>query len=529
METDSSPKKFRENTAEKEEIFLEGRQEIVIGLVAKIGTDVEAVQSCLSSELDEYGYDTILIKVSKLVNHPKVSDLGLTEIDDQYFESYCSTAMDACNELRSKCGNSIMAELSVDFIRSLREKHSKDRPGRPRAFVIRQLKRKEEVDFLRNLYGDRFVLISTYCPSSIRKEKLSSQIATSHHSYNSKDYYSEAESLIKRDENEVEAHSGQNVRDVFPLADVILDGKTEQLIQKTVRRFLLAFFGCPTSSPSNDEYGAHTAFSASLRSIDLSRKVGVAIFSEKLEVLAMGCNEVPKYGGGTYLHDEVDASDKDGRDAARGFDANARMKALMAMDAATATFNFVSEVLDLSNSDRKSLEDALGSKPMSEHSSLNKMLVLDIGEFGRAVHAEMNAITDAARSNHSLKDATLYSTTFPCHNCAKHIVAAGIKKVIYLQPYPKSRVNQLYPDSIEINPIQEVDQKVTFEVLTGIAPNAFARIYGDTRKRKNPNGDVVKWRKSSAIPIISSRQQSYINDEAFAVKIAMRKLDRIKT
>ncbi|MDN3612645.1 hypothetical protein QWZ16_23945 [Vibrio ostreicida] len=26
---------------------------------------------------------------------------------------------------------------------------------------------------------------------------------------------------------------------------------------------------------------------------------------------------------------------------------------------------------------------------------------------------------------------------FPCHNCAKHIVASGIKRVVYVEPYPK--------------------------------------------------------------------------------------------
>ena len=53
---------------------------------------------------------------------------------------------------------------------------------------------------------------------------------------------------------------------------------------------------------------------------------------------------------------------------------------------------------------------------------------LDVIEYGRTVHAEMAAITDAARRGASVRNTTMYSTTFSCHDCAKHIVAAGIER-----------------------------------------------------------------------------------------------------
>src|SRR5882757_10653799 len=76
--------------------------------------------------------------------------------------------------------------------------------------------------------------------------------------------------------------------------------------------------------------------------------------------------------------------------------------------------------------------------------------VLDLTEFGRVVHAEMCAICDAARLGRSVKGATLFVTTFPCHNCAKHILAAGLDRVVYMEPYPKSHVDQLHKNEIEI-------------------------------------------------------------------------------
>jgi len=51
------------------------------------------------------------------------------------------------------------------------------------------------------------------------------------------------------------------------------------------------------------------------------------------------------------------------------------------------------------------------------------------------LHAEANAITKIAYSGNSSKDATLYVTASPCIECAKLIIQAGIKRVVYSQQY----------------------------------------------------------------------------------------------
>jgi deoxycytidylate deaminase len=51
-------------------------------------------------------------------------------------------------------------------------------------------------------------------------------------------------------------------------------------------------------------------------------------------------------------------------------------------------------------------------------------------EFGRVVHAEMSVITDSTRRGVGVKDATRYCTTFPCHKCARHIIAPGLAPVV---------------------------------------------------------------------------------------------------
>ena len=51
------------------------------------------------------------------------------------------------------------------------------------------------------------------------------------------------------------------------------------------------------------------------------------------------------------------------------------------------------------------------------------------------LHAEANAITKVARSNNSSEGATLYVTSSPCIECAKLIIQAGIRKLVYADSY----------------------------------------------------------------------------------------------
>ena len=69
-------------------------------------------------------------------------------------------------------------------------------------------------------------------------------------------------------------------------------------------------------------------------------------------------------------------------------------------------------------------------------------------ELCRAIHAEQNAIAQAAYNGVSLKDSTLYCTTAPCSLCAKMIINAGIKKVYYEGSYPDARAMEYFRDAM---------------------------------------------------------------------------------
>lgn len=67
-------------------------------------------------------------------------------------------------------------------------------------------------------------------------------------------------------------------------------------------------------------------------------------------------------------------------------------------------------------------------------------------ELCRGLHAEQNAIIQAALSGVSIKGGTLYTTHFPCTLCAKMIINAGIVRVVFASSYPDPLAQQLFAE-----------------------------------------------------------------------------------
>ncbi len=71
-------------------------------------------------------------------------------------------------------------------------------------------------------------------------------------------------------------------------------------------------------------------------------------------------------------------------------------------------------------------------------------------ELCRGIHAEQNAIIQAAFHGVSIKGSTLYCTNLPCSICAKMIINAGIKKIYYKEGYADSMSEEMLQEA-EIN------------------------------------------------------------------------------
>ncbi|OQY25257.1 MAG: cytidine deaminase [Desulfobacteraceae bacterium 4572_35.2] len=80
-----------------------------------------------------------------------------------------------------------------------------------------------------------------------------------------------------------------------------------------------------------------------------------------------------------------------------------------------------------------------GIRHCSETGCLREQLNIPSGErheLCRGLHAEQNAIIQAAKHGVNIADSTLYCTNAPCVICAKMLINAGIKKIVYMDGYP---------------------------------------------------------------------------------------------
>jgi len=68
-------------------------------------------------------------------------------------------------------------------------------------------------------------------------------------------------------------------------------------------------------------------------------------------------------------------------------------------------------------------------------------------ELCRGLHAEMNALIQCAIHGVSTRDSILYSTTYPCSVCAKLLINAKVKKIVYLEDYDDDLSKSLFKQS----------------------------------------------------------------------------------
>jgi deoxycytidylate deaminase len=481
--------------------------ELVFGIVGPIGVNLDAVLDSLTKTLKEVGYDPVPIHLTEFMRDKRIR----TKLDfSSYYNRYRSLIAYA-NAYRKRAKSpAALAGLAILRIRNERAAKSRSEiePRLGAAYLVRQFKRPEEIEMMRRVYGRKFIQVSVFGSSHDRREVLIDKIRRFDSSPKTDaECERQAIELIDIDHNQKDDVNGQRLSDVFHLGDVFVDGINPAKAEETIERFIRAFFGDTKASPNKDEYGLYTAAAAALRSVDLSRQVGAAIFSKQGEIISLGCNEVPKAGGGTYW---VDDPAPIFRDVELGMDTNQERKNELLHD-------LVDRMTKEKLLSRKMLKLKTPEKKVSHlltKGSVKDSQLMDIIEFGRMIHAEMSAISDAARLGRATKGGHLYCTTFPCHLCAKHIVAAGIDKVIFLEPYPKSYAQKLHSDSITFE--NNVPNKVAFMPFIGISPRRYRDIF-EKKKRKRDDGKAKNWYEGQPAPLIEDRSPAYIeNEEPFA-------------
>lgn len=521
--------------------------ELIIGVAGPIGIDIDTICESISDALRTVSYESATIKlteeiqdISSTVKKPSrknfyntmnfkmdhASDLCRSREDPAFLMRIAVAAIRRERAAFIEAGKGLIGDFSEegdpDFIGPLPQVAyetigATDRVAQQVAYIVRQIKRPEEVSLLRRVYGRQFILVSAYGSEEERKSILCDKISKSMPLNTSSNTISfKAQELMDRDAEEEGDSFGQHLRDSFHLADVFVDGISKSAMNTTLIRFFNGLFGLNSIAPTKHEYGMYCAKSASLRSSDLSRQVGAAIFSESGELIVQGCNEVPKAFGGTYW----DTESPDFRDIVLGRDPNEEQKREVVRDLLERLET--AEILKLGSKAKMDINDLVdhlttGNKNDKDKTkaALKGAKILDLTEYGRVVHAEMCALCDAARLGRSVHGAILFCTTFPCHNCTKHILAAGVKRVIFMEPYPKSKAKELHSNEIELDSVN--DKKVSFVPFIGISPYRYRDIFEKKSKRKK--GSVAnKWYYDDMpSPMIDVLAPSYTELERFVV------------
>jgi deoxycytidylate deaminase len=272
----------------------------------------------------------------------------------------------------------------------------------------------------------------------------------------------------------------KNTRKIFVQADFFIcnDKKPDEL-ERRLLRYLEIVFDTNIHTPTRHESAMYEATAAMAGSACMSRQVGAAIISSSGELISVGWNDVPKFRGGIYTEDDQ-------------FRWDPQKESIQDQD--NRCFKWGRKVCH--NEDRRTdISDGIAKKITNSgllrtgttQAAVRELLkgneVDDLTEFSRSIHAEMESILAVAREGrHSLVGATMFTTTYPCHNCARHIVAAGISSVIYIEPYRKSLAIALHNDAITEDPDDKT--RVVFRQYDGIAPHHYLALFKANSDRK---------------------------------------------
>lgn len=485
--------------------------EIVVALCGALGTPLHRVSEILKDLLSRsHDYKHVEeIRLSEFIRlHGGPSD-----------PKSIKDLIDSGNSMRQKHGNSVLAQLAIRKIATLREQERKaainenqlqldgvlppEQPVVPtpvvrHCHIIDSIKNTDELELLRSVYGRLLHVISVYSPIELRTHELEKKLGEK----------SEVYKLIDRDSGE-EFENGQSVRDVFPQADFFLrinDGTDDQ-IRVNLGRYLDLLLGVKVITPTTDERAMYEAHSAARNSACLSRQVGAAITDESGEVLSVGWNDVPRAFGGLY--ESFGRPSESGyvdhrcwnKDGGKCF--NDEEKSEIAGRLTKALLN--EGIIE------KEKEAEVNSR-LRRSSEVRGLI-----EFSRAVHAEMHAILNAGHSSGTrVKGGKLYVTTYPCHSCARHIIASGIKEVRFIEPYRKSLAVRLHADAITESESEK--HKVRIVPFDGVAPARFLDLFSEgPNGRKDPKtGKMLKFR--STIPVTAVTLEAVTTLEGLALR-----------
>lgn len=325
---------------------------------------------------------------------------------------------DVGNALRRKSGKkSILVEKMKNNLNDALDDESGG------LVVIESIKNLGEHSYLESNYGHKYFLININAPYENRKRRQPD--------VNDNEFYEND----KRDAHE-DSEYGQQVQKCVDNSDIIIlniDKNDEmKFLKKTLQSYKELLTGEKYRTPRPEELFMTSAYIMSLKSNCLIRKVGAVIVKDE-QILASGFNDVPL----TEEAKSCGGEEGEGRCYRKG-------------------------IIDQFDEPEYKGETTDKRKKDERKEIYNKHL-----DLCRAIHAEERAILQVARlGGIPLKNAVIYTTTFPCNLCAKKIIEVGIRNIYFCEPYPNRRVRKELEDvGIELSEFQGVKARAFFKLF----------------------------------------------------------------
>lgn len=464
----------------KERIFDTHTEEIIIGLCGPIGTEIHFVSDEISHIMSQkFGYVCEVISLSTFIK--EFRQVTITPQQDRF--KYMNTLISEGNTIRQEKGDSVLAELAINKIAFNREviKNAQSNgifKSNRVCYIIDSIKNSEELALFRLIYHELFYFVGVFSNLEVRQKNLELKGLKMTQIYE----------LIDRDSGE-DIHFGQKVADTFVQADYFLriDQTNSPVVRNKLERFLSLIFNSDVATPTVNETAMYQAFAAAGNSACLSRQVGASVTNRVGDVISVGWNDVPKYGGSVYKYEADDPlGTKDSRcvNSQGGVCFNDQEKITIR----TTIVNTLVEHGVVQEQFREQAVNILKSSRIKE-----------LIEFSRAVHAELHAlIMGGQTAGMQIRGGKLFCTTYPCHNCARHIVLAGIEEVYYIEPYRKSLALRLHHDSITED--EKSMGKVRILMYDGVSPHRYLDFFKVLPNSRKLNGKRISVTSLEAKP-----------------------------
>lgn len=293
--------------------------------------------------------------------------------------------------------------------------------------VIECFRNPIEIDVLRDNFP-HFYLIALFAT----KEERSTR--------HSEDKFDE---LDKRDAGEDEDKLGQQVRKCVNNADILLNNTESWKVVEIATNYFdklkefVRILEEPFRKPSSKEVIMHLAYSVSLLSTCIQRQVGAVITDENYRVLSTGINDVPHSSESCLtLHSECYRKKRK----------EDYLPNISFCPFCSEELTAQLELLEENDDYLSDLKCNKCGKEIFELISPSKEL-----DYCRSLHAEENAILSNPYTSNSYnsndKNMIMFTTTFPCMLCAKKIASAGIKQIVFVEPYPITESRDILRDN----------------------------------------------------------------------------------